>query len=132
MRYLLLIVSLLLAQSVRAADCENESYRGNSYVICKIDMQHEELRLFHKDADGEVFGHFSAIDGSLAQDQKKLGFAMNAGMYHDDRSPVGHYVENGVQTQRVISTPGPGNFGLLPNGVFCIEANRARQIGRVL
>ena len=56
---------------------------------------------------------------------KRLAFAMNAGMYHDDRSPVGHYVENGKEVMRVISNPGPGNFGLLPHGVFCIREGRA-------
>jgi uncharacterized protein YigE (DUF2233 family) len=30
-----------------------------------------------------------------------------------------HYVEDGVQ-ESVISSDGPGNFGLLPNGIFCI------------
>ena len=46
---------------------------------------------------------------------------MNAGMYHEDRDPVGHYVEDGAQEMRVISSDGPGNFGLLPNGIFCIS-----------
>jgi uncharacterized protein YigE (DUF2233 family) len=50
---------------------------------------------------------------------------MNAGMYHDDRAPVGHYVENGTEQMRVITSDGPGNFGLLPNGVFCIREGRA-------
>ncbi|MFC3119046.1 phosphodiester glycosidase family protein [Jhaorihella thermophila] len=58
----------------------------------------------------------------------RLAFAMNAGMYHDDRSPVGHYVEDGQEQMRVIPNAGPGNFGLLPNGVFCIRAGRADVI----
>jgi uncharacterized protein YigE (DUF2233 family) len=45
---------------------------------------------------------------------------MNAGMYHADRAPVGLYIENGVELAPIITTDGPGNFGLLPNGVFCI------------
>jgi uncharacterized protein YigE (DUF2233 family) len=39
---------------------------------------------------------------------------------------VGHYVEDGRETMRVISTEGPGNFGMLPNGIFCIAKNRYR------
>jgi len=50
---------------------------------------------------------------------------MNAGMYHEDRRPVGHYVEDGQELQRVITNAGPGNFGLLPNGVLCLRDGRA-------
>ena len=50
---------------------------------------------------------------------------MNAGMYHTDRRPVGHYAENGEELAPVIARKGPGNFGLLPNGVFCIREGRA-------
>ena len=50
---------------------------------------------------------------------------MNAGMYHDDRAPVGYYLENGTEYQSVISSDGPGNFGLLPNGVLCLRKGRA-------
>ena len=46
-------------------------------------------------------------------------------MYHEDRAPVGHYVENGKELQRVISSDGPGNFGLLPNGILCLNEGRA-------
>jgi uncharacterized protein YigE (DUF2233 family) len=46
---------------------------------------------------------------------------MNAGMYHPDRVPVGLMIENGQERARIVTSDGPGNFGLLPNGVFCIN-----------
>ena len=49
---------------------------------------------------------------------------MNGGMYHPDRAPVGLYIEDGTEQARLILSEGPGNFGLLPNGVFCIEDSR--------
>jgi uncharacterized protein YigE (DUF2233 family) len=45
---------------------------------------------------------------------------MNAGMFHSDLRPVGHYVEDYREEMRVVSNAGPGNFGMLPNGIFCI------------
>lgn len=122
----LLAAILLWATPALAVDCRDLIFDGASYTICEVDPAIENLRLFHKDAEGEIIGSF----GSIA-DQPGVGslvFAMNAGMYHDDRSPVGHYIENGVETMRVIPNAGPGNFGLLPNGVFCITDNRARVI----
>jgi uncharacterized protein YigE (DUF2233 family) len=50
----------------------------------------------------------------------EVRFAMNAGMFHSDLRPVGHYVENNLEEMRVVSNAGPGNFGMLPNGIFCI------------
>ncbi len=48
---------------------------------------------------------------------------MNAGMYHDDRSPVGLLVESGTRRGSLITAAGPGNFGMRPNGVFCVLAD---------
>jgi uncharacterized protein YigE (DUF2233 family) len=45
---------------------------------------------------------------------------MNAGMYHQDRSPVGLLVEGGVERAPIVTAAGPGNFGMRPNGVFCV------------
>ena len=116
---------LLWAAPALGASCEDIRYAGNSYTICTVLPAEEELRLFLYDDTGAPFGQFSAVDRALRADGARLGFAMNAGMYHDDRAPVGHYVENGGEVMRVIPNPGPGNFGLLPNGVLCLRAGRA-------
>ena len=108
-----------------AAECREEGYADNAYSICEVDPTTETLQLFLYDAEGAPFGHFGNIDKALLESGKRLGFAMNAGMYHDDRAPVGYYIEDGKQFQRVISSAGPGNFGLLPNGVFCLREGRA-------
>jgi uncharacterized protein YigE (DUF2233 family) len=108
-----------------AQDCRDLTHDGSPYTVCEIDMTDADLRLFLYDEAGDLLGHFSSIDARLAPEGKKLAFAMNAGMYHDDRAPVGHYLEDGKELMRVIPNAGPGNFGLLPNGVFCIREGRA-------
>lgn len=50
---------------------------------------------------------------------------MNGGMYQDDLSPVGLYVEAGKQLKAINTNKGWGNFHLLPNGVFYIQPGRA-------
>jgi uncharacterized protein YigE (DUF2233 family) len=99
-------------------------YAGNSYTTCEVDVVSEDLRLFLRDDSGDVLGGFAAVDD--ATPDATLAFAMNAGMYHDDRAPVGHYVESGVEEMRVVSNAGPGNFGLLPNGVLCVNDTSAQ------
>ena len=121
-------VLALLASGAAATQCEDRSHGGRAYTICEVDAAREELRLFLKDKNGKLLGQFFAVDDTLKPEGKRLGFAMNAGMYHEDRSPVGHYRENGEELMRVIPNAGPGNFGLLPNGVFCIRAGRADVI----
>ncbi|MDF3415379.1 hypothetical protein HKX54_12990 [Sulfitobacter sp. M57] len=119
---------MLLALPADAAQCRNETHRDNTYVICEVDLTTERLELFLADDNGDVYGHFGTLDATLKQQGLSLGFATNAGMYHEDRHPVGHYVENGVEVQRVIPNAGPGNFGLLPNGVLCLRDGRADVI----
>ena len=122
------LLAVALATPLEAADCRKETYAGNGYAICEVDLTEEKLSLFLYDDAGLPFGHFSRIDDMLNATGKTLGFAMNAGMYHEDRTPVGHYLEDGVELQGVISSDGPGNFGLLPNGVLCLRDRRADVI----
>ena len=81
-----------------------------------------DLRLFHRGPDGEVLGGFADVEAALP-DGERLVFAANAGMYHRDRSPVGLYVEGGVETAPLVTRAGPGNFGMLPNGVFSVRTD---------
>jgi uncharacterized protein YigE (DUF2233 family) len=116
----LLALALLLAPTaMQAADCRDTSFEGASYTLCEVTAG-EDLRLFQSGPDG-AYGSFKNVDAALAAEGKALGFAMNAGMYHRDLAPVGLYVENGVEVSKLVTRAGPGNFGLLPNGVFCID-----------
>ncbi|TNF64975.1 MAG: hypothetical protein EP307_01105 [Rhodobacteraceae bacterium] len=91
-------------------------------------MGKADLRLFLSDETGAPYWHFDRLDRALRAQGLHLILGMNGGMYHSDRRPVGLYVENGVETQRLMRGAGPGNFGLVPNGVFCIEDGAARVI----
>ncbi len=125
MRLALALLLVWPALPAAAVTCENISYLGKSYTACTVDPAVDDLRLFLRDGDS-ILGSFRAIEG--LPDVTALPFAMNAGMYHADRAPVGHYLENGVEVMRVIPNAGPGNFGLLPNGVLCITDMSARVI----
>lgn len=116
----------IMAMPAFAVTCEDITYQSNSYTVCSVDVVSEDLRLFHSDDAGQVIGDF----GNLAEGypDKTLSFAMNAGMYHQDRAPVGLYKEAKAQVSAIVTSDGPGNFGLLPNGVLCITDASARVI----
>ncbi len=124
-----MLLGLFLAPAAAVQACENIKFEDNRYTICRFDMSQTDMRMFLYQGNdpeaGQVYGHFSTLAGALADQGEELVFAMNGGMYHDDRAPVGHYVEQGHEWMRVIPNAGPGNFGMLPNGIFCIRKGRA-------
>ena len=98
--------------------CRHVTHDGQGYVTCAVAAE-GDLRLWHSAPDGRLYGGFWAIDRALRAEGRRLGFAMNAGMYHPDRSPVGLFVADGRQEAPLVRGASEGNFGLLPNGVFC-------------
>lgn len=120
LRHLLALILAPVAPTVaHASDCRDMEFEGASYTLCEVAWG-EDLRLFHSGADG-AYGSFRRLDEALGAEGMALGFAMNAGMYHRDLEPVGLYVEEHQERAGIVTRAGPGNFGLLPNGVFCIS-----------
>jgi uncharacterized protein YigE (DUF2233 family) len=106
------------------AGCRAQSIDNADYVICEFDAT-DGIELFLRDAQGATLGQFDRVRDVLAARRRTLLFAMNAGMYHEDRSPVGLYVETGQQLKKLSTADGPGNFSMKPNGVFFVDGNKA-------
>jgi uncharacterized protein YigE (DUF2233 family) len=123
-RRALALLLALLAGPAAGATCAQVDFDGAAFTSCRVDLAEDDLRLFLRDADGAIYGSFTRVDQALAPD-RRLGVAMNAGMFHEDRRPVGLYIEDGIEEMRVITSDGPGNFGLLPNGVLCLGEGSA-------
>jgi uncharacterized protein YigE (DUF2233 family) len=101
-----------LAAPLAAADCRPLEHEGRPYTVCEVTPERDDLRLFHSDATGAPYGHFGTLEAALEDRGLRLGPAMNAGMYHPDRAPVGLYVEEGEERMYLVTSDGPGNFGL--------------------
>ncbi len=106
-------------------DCEAIRFEVTLYTICTFDVERHTIKLFHSDPEGAVYRHFDALATSLETNGQDLIFAMNAGMYHTNRDAVGLFIEDGVERYKINRNKGPGNFHLLPNGIFYLEGNRA-------
>ncbi|MDN5787061.1 phosphodiester glycosidase family protein [Pseudorhodobacter sp.] len=119
LRLAALMFALAAPPAVAEAACKDIRFEDQPYTTCEVTFG-QDLRLFHADTEGVVLGSFGRVDEVLQAEGKKLAFAMNAGMYHPDRAPVGLLITEGQERAGIVTRAGPGNFGLLPNGVFCI------------
>ena len=127
--YLVLTLALLGACS-DATDlsnhpCQPVEHHGDTYIVCSFDAASDTIRLFHSDAEGVPFLQFDTLARELSETGETLIFAMNGGMYHEDRSPVGYYRDQYGDQASVNLNDGPGNFHLKPNGVFWLTAGQA-------
>jgi uncharacterized protein YigE (DUF2233 family) len=121
----LVVIMCLLAGPAFALKCQNDTFEGIFFSRCEATLGQDDIRLFLRDDTGTLLGYFPTLREHLGTQNLNILFAMNAGMYRPDHSPAGHYIEEGQVMRRVITRAGPGNFGLLPNGVLCITKNRA-------
>jgi uncharacterized protein YigE (DUF2233 family) len=119
-RAVLSALFLATTGAAQAAPCERVTHDGQGYAVCTV-AAGADIRLFHTAPDGTLYGAFAAVDRALAGQGQALVFAMNGGMYHRDRAPVGLLIANGESRTPIVTAKGPGNFGLLPNGVFCVR-----------
>ncbi len=121
-RLAVLIGFLCLARSATPADagCAPKSFDGAKFTVCAFDPRHDDIRLFLSGADGKPYGSLAALAAALKAKGERLMFAMNAGMFKEDQSPVGLYVENRRKLHEADTRAGATNFHLKPNGVFWV------------
>ena len=114
MRKLLLLLAVFLASCASVA-------ADPRYTVVKVDLRTEKLELFLNDDSGLAFKRFDRLEAWLAARNRQLVFAVNAGMYHADFSPVGLFVRDGHEEAPLNLANGVGNFFLKPNGVFLVS-----------
>lgn len=98
--------------------CDNESFEGDDFTVCTADPKRHRIALFDADADGVPYRSFPELERALASRVKTLQFAANAGMFDESGLPIGYYVQAGERLHKLNRSDGPGNFHMLPNGVF--------------
>lgn len=125
-RRLGLAAGFLLALTVQASaeGCGRMDHDGQSYTLCQISAAEEpRLRLWQDGPDGKPLRNFGNVR-RLLTGSESIRFAMNAGMFHADYRPVGLLVIDGHELSGLVTAGGGGNFGMLPNGVFCTGGAR--------
>src|SRR5262245_43980718 len=116
----LCLAALIAACQVSAVEFGEVRVAEKRITICRVDVGKEKLQLFLKDGRGEHFKRLDKLAKEVEAQGKKLRFAMNAGMFEADFSPVGLLVAEGKEVHSLNTTNGTGNFFLKPNGVFLV------------
>lgn len=129
---MLLVATFSNPQKASAQACQPIEFESTKYLLCTVQQGavqkgKGELRLFWQHPDGKPYQYFSRLAKALHTENRVLAFAMNAGMYLNDFSPMGLYIENGneqrhANKQRGENLKGPvPNFYKKPNGVFYFD-----------
>lgn len=100
---------------------ESVSVSAPRFTTIRVDVRRQRLELFLRDDAGQAFKRFDQLKSWLAGRNERLRFAMNAGMFQPDLSPVGLLVQDGQEVSPLNLSDGNGNFFLKPNGVFFVS-----------
>ncbi|UWF58528.1 phosphodiester glycosidase family protein [Brucella sp. 2716] len=119
------------AQAANAGPCATDRFAGAHYTVCTVDATKNSLRLFWKDGAGEPYRNFSNLAEAVAKQGRSLAFAINAGMYRPDFSPLGLFIADAKEQSpiqpagaKTSDKPVP-NFYKKPNGIFFLGESGA-------
>jgi uncharacterized protein YigE (DUF2233 family) len=108
------------ASASASAACAARNFDGAKFTVCAFNPRRDDIRLFWTRPDGRPYGSLSALAEALKAKGETLAFAMNAGMFKEDQSPIGLYVENRLKVHEADTRSGATNFHMKPNGVFWV------------
>ena len=105
-------------EDVPRTACEVAVFEDVPLTLCIADPELNTIRTALAPEQGPAWRSLAAFAANRAPDAEPVSFAINAGMFDDDGNPIGYYVEDGERLMRLNRNDGPGNFHMLPNGVF--------------
>ncbi|MCO5231777.1 MAG: phosphodiester glycosidase family protein [Chitinophagales bacterium] len=112
---------LLIAGVVVFTASKNAGYE--SILSYTVEPKTQDLQLYWKDDNGNILKNITNLKAFIESKNKTLTFAMNAGMYMQDNTPLGLYIENGKILKQINRASANGNFYLKPNGIFYITTD---------
>ena len=106
------------AQQSTNASCRAVTFEAATFTECVADLTRDRVRLVIDPQLRTLHALAEALGANA-----KVRFAMNGGMYDNQGQPIGLAVVAGRQVHPLNRRHGEGNFHLLPNGVFSVEAD---------
>ncbi len=104
------------------AGCHETRFEEVPLTLCVADPELHTVRTAlapgTEAGGGPPWRSLAAYAANRSPEAPPVVFAFNAGMFDDDGQPIGYYVEDGEKLHGLSRKAGPGNFHMLPNGVF--------------
>lgn len=116
-----LIINLIILFILSGSS--NSIQDSDNYLICISNPKTDIIETIWKDEKGKIINDFYSLIKVQEAKNMKVNFIMNGGMFMQDYSPLGLYIEKGKTLKPVNLNDGYGNFYLKPNGVFFIKAD---------
>jgi uncharacterized protein YigE (DUF2233 family) len=127
-RILIAIFLILLMSMTFFFLRKKDNIDDNRFISYFINPKEQNIQFYWKNDSNENFRSIGNLQYWLAKKNKKLIFAMNAGMYKKDNSPQGLYIENHTILAEIDTINGNGNFYLKPNGIFYLTNDNTPKI----
>ncbi|MDB5255833.1 MAG: hypothetical protein JWM14_528 [Chitinophagaceae bacterium] len=88
-----------------------------------VDLHQVTLKLYWKDDKGIPLKSIQNLKNYLDKKKINLLYAANAGMYKQDNSPQGLFIQETKELAPIDTSSGNGNFYMKPNGLFYITTS---------
>ncbi|WP_164114700.1 phosphodiester glycosidase family protein [Sphingorhabdus sp. Alg239-R122] len=98
--------------------CKAVTFENDAFTHCVASPERHFIQTIVHNADAEPLRTFEALEKELGEKVKSAAFAVNGGMYDADGNAIGLLIVDGAEIKSLNQNKGPGNFHLLPNGVF--------------
>ena len=98
-----------------------KNFEEERFVSYIVDPKKLDVALFWKDDAGNLIRNFSNLQKLVSLQNRQLVFAMNAGMYQEDNTPLGLFIDHQKVVTALNTKSGYGNFYFKPNGIFYLD-----------
>ena len=103
-------------------------FSDRHFRVWAVDPTSVAIQQYRKDAQAQALWSLQSLHNFVQSRSEKLLFAMNAGIFDTNMSPVWLFVANGRVEQPLNLTEGTWNFYLQPNGVFFVQKDKKASI----
>ena len=129
LRLNLLMLLLIASCPLLSASAFSVDHQGTGFDVYRLVRGEEQrLQFFWKRPDGSPYSSIHGLREALSEQGRELVFAVNGGIFSEEFTPLGLYIENGRRYYQLTRGDGGGNFFLLPNGVFYVTEEGARVV----
>jgi uncharacterized protein YigE (DUF2233 family) len=98
--------------------CEGVTFEGAALTHCTATPGRHAIHMVLGPKGGAPYRSLSQLAVDRPEKSREVAFATNGGMFDGAGQPIGYYVEEGERLHKLNRNDGPGNFHMLPNGVF--------------